>query len=272
MSWHVDLEVLHSYQAGMVDRVTAVSLEAHVTDCVDCRAAVATDDDWLERSWGAIAEWVEPGPRTLTEKVLVWAGVPSHLARVIAVTPSLRPSWLLAVTLSLAFAAIASRLASQPGSLDLFLMLAPLVPVAGVAVAYGRLGDPAHEITIASPMDPLHLMLIRTASVTGSALVSSLILDGVVPSTRGTGLWILPALALTLATLALGTRLSMWIASAVSAGMWVMLVGVFLVRSDERLAAVFQTEGQLTFGLVAAAAALLLFLGRDEYRRGEGTR
>lgn len=267
MSWHVDQEVLHLYRTGMVDRVTAVSLEAHVTECAECRAGVVADDDWLERSWAGIAERVEPGPPTFTERLLVWVGVPSHLARVISITPSLRPSWLLALSLSLVFAAIASRLAIQPGSLDLFLVVAPLVPVAGVAVAYGWVGDPAYEITIASPMDPLRLMLMRTVAVTGSAFVLSLVLDVVVPSARGIGLWILPALALTLATLALGTRVTMWVSSSVSAGVWVTLVGVYSVRSDQRLMGVFQTEGQLTFAVVAMTAALFLFLGRDEYRR-----
>lgn len=267
MSWHVETEVLHRYQSGDVDRVTSVSVEAHVTTCAECRDDLVVDTDWLDRSWAGIAEQVEPGERSIVERVLTWVGVPPHLARVTAVTPSLRPSWLIAVTLTLVFASLASRLV-QPGSFDLFLALAPLIPVAGVAVAYGRLGDPAHEISAATPTDPLRLLLLRVAAVTGFAVVLSIVLDVAVPSARATGVWILPALALTLVTLALGTRLAVWVAAAASSVAWVALLSVFLARPEERLMSMFGVQAQVMFLVVALIAALLFAQGRDEYRRG----
>lgn len=272
MSWHVDHEVLHEYQTGTIDRVTAVSIEAHVTECADCRRALLVDEDWMERSWTGIADRVEPGSATLVERVLTWVGVPAHLARVMSVTPSLRPSWLIAVALTLAFAAVASRVAVQPGSVDLFLVLAPLIPVAGVAVAYGRLGDPAHEMTTAAPIDPFRLMLLRAAAVTGFAFFVSLTLDVVIGSGRGTGLWILPALALTLSTLALGAYLAMWVAATTSTSVWLALVGMFLFQADDRVMAVFGMGAQIAFMLVALVGTLILVQRRDVYRRGEGTR
>lgn len=272
MSWHVDHEVLHEYQTGTVDRVTAVSIEAHVTECADCRRVLLVDEDWLEQSWAGIADRVEPGSATLVELALTWVGMPAHLARVVSVTPSLRPSWLIAVALTLAFAAVASRVAVQPGSVDPFLVLAPLIPVAGVAVAYGRLGDPAYEMTTATPIDPFRLMLLRAAAVTGFAFVVSLILDLVMGSGRETGLWILPALALTLSTLALGGYFAMWVAAAASASVWLALVGIFLAQADDRVMAVFGMEAQLVFILVAFVGTWILVQRRDVYRRGEGTR
>lgn len=268
MSWHVDQDLLWRYQTGALERVSAASLEAHVTGCADCRADLVVDSNWLQQSWTGVADRVEPAAPTVVERVLGWLGVPSHLARVMSVTPSLRPSWLLAVTLTLIFAAVASRM-GPPGSFDLFLALAPLVPVAGVAVAYGRVGDPAHEMTTATPIDSLRLLLLRTAAVTGFALVVSLILDVALSSGRGTGLWILPTLALTFTTLALGTRLTMWLAAAVSTGAWVGLITLVLARPQGMLTPVFDARAQVMFVVVAAVAALVFVHERDGFRRGE---
>jgi len=268
MTWHVDQDVLQRYQIGTLDRVAAASFEAHVTSCRECRSMFAVDSDWLDASWRRIADRVQPSEATVVERVLRWVGVPQHLARVVSVTPSLRPSWLIGVTLTLVFAGVASQVA-LPGSIDLFLAVAPLVPVAGVAVAYGRAGDPAHEITIATPIDPLRLLLLRAAAVTAFALVLSLILDVVFSSTPGTGLWVLPALALTLVTLALGTHLTMWVAGAVSAGAWVFLLTLFRVRPEGSLDVVFGTSSQVVFALAALLAAIVFLHDRDAYRRGE---
>lgn len=268
MSWHVDREVLSRYQAGTVDRVAAASLEAHVTECQQCRAALDVDSDWLERSWSAIADRVEPSATTGIERILIWVGVPAHLARVITVTPSLRPSWLIAVSLSLAFAGFASLLV-QPGSFDLFLALAPLVPVAGVAVAYGRLADPAHEMSATTPIDPLRLLLLRVAAVTGFTFVLTLMVDLIFAASRVTGLWILPSLSLTLVTLALGTRLTMWVAAGISAGAWVTLLVGFLVRPDGNAGPLFEFGAQLGFMGVAVLAAIVFAREMDVYRRGE---
>jgi hypothetical protein len=268
MSWHVDQDVLRRYQTGGIERATAASLEAHITACADCRADLMVDSDWLKQSWTGIADRVEPAEPTVVERVLGWLGVPSHVARVMSVTPSLRPSWLIAVTLTLVFAGFVSQVA-PPGSFDLFLAIAPLVPVAGVAVAYGRAGDPAHEITAATPIDTLRLLLLRAAAVTGFALVLSLVLDVAFFSERGTGLWILPALALTSTTLALGTHMTMWLSGAFSAGAWVALLSLFLARPQGRLTPVFDVSAQVMFVIVAAVAVLVFVHERDVYRRGE---
>lgn len=268
MSWHVDQDVLQRYQVGTIDRVAAASLEAHVTSCGECRSNLTVDSDWIDASWRGIADRVQPADSTLVERVLRLVGVPQHLARVVSITPSLRPSWLIAVTLTLVFAGAASQVA-LPGSFDLFLAVAPLVPVAGVAVAYGRVGDPAHEITAATPIDPLRLLLLRAAAVTGFTFVLSLLLDVVFSSARGTGLWVLPALALTLTTLALGAHLTMWVGGAISAGAWISLLALFRLRPERSLDVVFGANAQLLFVVGALLAALVLLRDRDAYRRGE---
>jgi hypothetical protein len=268
MTWHVDQDVLDRYQFGTLDRVASASLEAHVTSCGQCRSMIAFDSAWVYESWRRIADRVQPSETSVVERVLCWVGVPPHLARVVSVTPSLRPAWLLGVAFTLAFAGIVSQVA-VPGSIDLFLAVAPLVPVAGVAVAYGRVGDTAHEITAATPVDPILLLLLRTAAVTVFAFVLSLIFDVVFSATRETGLWILPALALTLGTLALGAHVSMWLAGVTSAGVWVLLLAVFGVRPEGSLDVVFSGSAQVGFAAVAFMAGIVFLHDRDAYRRGE---
>lgn len=268
MSWHIDQEVLDRYQSGVADRITAASIEAHLTACAECRGRVPVEADWLEQSWTRIADLVEPGDRLPVERFLTFLGVPAHLARVMAVTPSLRPSWLIAVALTLLFAAVVSRVNPSP-AFDLFVVLAPLVPVAGVAVAYGRIGDPAHEITVATPVDPLRLLLLRAAIVTGFALVVALGIDLGMPSSHVTGLWILPALALTLSTLAIGAHLRMWLAAATSAFAWLVTATLFTFENEGNLVSALTSQIQFAFVAVAMAAIFVLLRNGDAYRRGE---
>ena len=47
----------------------------------------------------------------------------------------------------------------------LFLLVAPLLPLAGVAAAYGPLVDPAYELALAAPLGSLRLLLLRAVAV-----------------------------------------------------------------------------------------------------------
>ena len=82
-------------------------------------------------------------------------------ARLLAATPSLSASWLGSVAAAAFLAALAAD--SSPRALFAFLTVAPMLPVAGVAAAYGRDADPAHEIAVASPYSMLRLLLLRSA-------------------------------------------------------------------------------------------------------------
>ncbi|MGC2239457.1 MAG: zf-HC2 domain-containing protein, partial [Acidimicrobiia bacterium] len=165
MSWHVDVETLTRYQAGSIDRVAATSVEAHVTDCAECRSSVVVEDQWLDRSWTRIADRVEPSRPALVERLLTRAGVPTHWARLAAASPTLRVSFIIAVALVIGFAAVASGSTPDGGSYRVFLAIAPVVPVMGVAFAYGRLVDPAFELTMSAPIDSLRLLLLRASIV-----------------------------------------------------------------------------------------------------------
>jgi hypothetical protein len=143
-------------------------------------------------------------------------GLSEHLARLLAVTPSLSPSWLGALVLTLAFAVVAAH--QIPRGALFFVLLAPLLPVAGVAAAYGPAIDPSHEIGLASPMSSFRILLIRSTAV----LLTTFTLVGIfglaLPGVGWTAAaWLLPGLALTLSSLALSTWVPpLWAAGVVS--------------------------------------------------------
>ena len=68
------------------------------------------------------------------ERALLALRCPEPTARLVAATPALRWAWCAAVAVVLLFAASAGAEQWQPGDqLAVFLALAPLVPVVGVA-------------------------------------------------------------------------------------------------------------------------------------------
>ena len=111
MSWHAEPELLESYARGTVDEASAFSLEAHLVACAACRRHTASlvERERLERVWEEIQELVDAPRRGPVERVLVRLGVPDHVARLLAATPSLSLSWFLAVSLGLAFAVLAAH-------------------------------------------------------------------------------------------------------------------------------------------------------------------
>lgn len=265
MNWHVDESMIDRYLAGFLDRAAASSVEAHVTACDSCRVLVTADEARLSRSWHRIVERVEPGERRLVERVLSRLGVPGHVARLVAVSPAMRASFVLAVVLGMGFAVAAAG--SDPGSgrFRWFLLVAPLVPVGGVAFAYGRFVDPVHEVTLAAPIDSFRLVLLRAATVLAVAMPVGLAAWPLVPAPAALGVsaWLVPGLALTLATLSLASRLEPWIAGAVIALAWVGFWQLASVNDIEPYGAAAQAAA----AVVAVAAGLVLVVWRDRFDR-----
>jgi hypothetical protein len=96
----------------------------------------------------------------VAERLLVRLGVADHTARLLAATPALRGSWLLAVAVTLAFAVLAAWARPGPDAILAFLCVAPLLPLAGIAVAYGPGIDPTYEIGLAAPLRSFRLLLL----------------------------------------------------------------------------------------------------------------
>ena len=71
-------------------------------------------------------------------------GISVETARLVVSVPAMQGAWLLALICATGFAALATTVDDVLG-LTTFLVIAPLVPLAGVAASFGGEADPAHE-------------------------------------------------------------------------------------------------------------------------------
>src|SRR5262245_12501095 len=223
-AWHVDEQVLEAYRDGRLDAVGGWSVEAHLTSCAACRlhARALVDPARLRRLRATLIETVDVPRAGVVERLLVRLGVADHTARLLAATPALRGSWVLAVAATLAFAVAAARVYAGPDANLAFLCVAPLLPLAGIAAAYGPGVDPTYEIGLAAPMRSFHLLLLRAAAVLGTALPLAAVASLALPELGwGAAGWLLPSLGLTACGLALATALEPLRAIGATAGAWV---------------------------------------------------
>jgi hypothetical protein len=265
--WHVPEPVLRRYADGGLDAARTWSVEVHLPGCATCRgrAADLVDPDHLRRLWREVEDAVDgPAPGVL-ERVLVRLGVTAHTARLLAATPSLRGSWLLSVVFALGFGVSTAYALDGPGRSLLFLTLAPLLPLAGVAVAYGPGVDPTYEIGLAAPLNGVRLLLVRVAAVLATTMpvitVASLLLPDIGIWAAG---WLLPALALALVALVLGSFVPTAAAAAGVAAAW-LGVALITVHPGTGAALPFSAAGQAGCAALAAAAAAGLALRRRRF-------
>ena len=272
MSWHVPIDALRGYERGAVNPTEQLSIEAHLTSCVSCRSDLAglVDGGVLRRTWAAIeAETSAPTPG-LIERLLLAIGISDHSARLVAATPSLRRSWLLAVGAVLAVAVLVAN--GAEGGYLFFLAIAPLLPIAGIAAAYGPGIDPTYEIGIAAPMRSYRLLLIRATAVLASTIVLAGIAALFLPALDWrAAAWLLPALALATACLALATVVQPLRAAVIVAGVWLAIVaGAAMVTPAETAAqAVFGEQLQLAVVVVGIGSGLALMARREQLEIGE---
>lgn len=261
--WHADPAVLSRYATGSLGGSAAASVEAHLLTCARCRGAVtpAVDPARLTSVWTGVLDRVDAPRCTPVERLLVRLGMAEGAARLVAAAPSLTVSWLGALTAVLLFAALAAD-AGGRGVL-FFLAVAPVLPVAGVAVAYGREVDPTYEVGLAAPYSTFRLLLLRS----GAVVVATMLLVGVAAVLLPidgwlAAAWLLPSLALTAGTLAVSTRMAPgWAAGGLVAA-WLLAV-VTAFRSTGSPYAAFGTSGQLVcLLLLALSLAVLVHRGR----------
>lgn len=272
-TWHVPNEQLDDYRSGRLDPVRVMSVEAHLNGCHQCRAALPADRVWLAQQWQRLVPAVAHPRLTLIERVLRRCGMPEHLARLLAATPTLSRAWLTAVAAVLGFALLfgyASHDAvSEPARLLPFLLLAPVLPLAGIAFAYGPRVDPAYEMLAATPVAGARLVLTRAIAVLVAALVPAGLATPLLPGPPLLGAaWLLPALALTAGTLALATRLSAPLAAGGLAAAWLVAVILLAALSGEQLRA-FAPAAQLAYLGGATFLALVAYLRRHHLDPGE---
>jgi len=266
--WHVPDDMLLRFSAspGEVDDVTAASIEQHLTACRSCQSslAAASPGSELDAIWVEVEDRVDRAGVGFTERLLRRLGVESGPVRLIAATPALRIGALGAIGLIVAAVVLVSR-ATDVG--EAFLVLAPVVATALVAFSFAPGVDPAGECGLATPVFGFGLVMRRAAAVEFLALlvlaVGSLFIP--IDGPRALG-WLLPALALSLGTLAGSVR---WSAPQAAAGLtmgWAALLVLAYVAEEGRDLAesvVFDPSGQLVFGLMAAGAGVVMVLNRQ---------
>jgi len=275
MTWHVSEEDLRAYAQGELAPPVLWAADTHLGACARCRAVLAGvgDPAALDAGWERLdAELDAPRPG-LFESLLVRTGVPDHIARLLAATPVLRGSWLGAVLAVLGTTVWVSNALRTTDSPTLFLALAPLLPLAGVALSFGPVLDPTYEMAVVAPLHGFRLLMIRTVAV----LVAGLGLNGLATlALPGFGLralaWLLPALALTTTGLALTPRLGPVRAPSLVGGAWIalLLAARGAGPAGDGALAPFTAPGQAVAAAVAALAAVLLFAGRDGFDRFQG--
>jgi hypothetical protein len=201
----------------------------------------------------------------------------------------LRVPWLIAVlTASTAGVALAEA-AHIKSAFTLLLLTAPLLPLLCVAASYDGKADPFAEVTRTTPAGGLRILLMRTGQVLG---LSVPLLTGAafVLSPHGSNLapagWLLPCLALTLATLVINSYLGSRLAAMITSGGWLLAIAVvaqpilkrlkggsmkpwevFIKALPEIAANVIGSGTAVLYGIVATVCAELLVLRRHAFDR-----
>ncbi|HZM78808.1 MAG TPA: hypothetical protein VFC19_24025 [Candidatus Limnocylindrales bacterium] len=257
---HVSDTVLSRYAAldpGLEpDGVWAI--EAHLERCGGCRARLRTmsspeDSAFLAgvRHQVAAAIAVSPRmPRRARLGVSLWSRplLPRVGMTVLVV--------LVALGLDVADSAAAQRFPS------LVLLLAPVAPLLGVAAAWTRGLDPAHELVVASPRAGLYLVLRRTLTVL-AVVIPVLAAAGWAAGTSPAR-WLLPSLAFTLGALALGSVVGVHRAAVGLAAIWAAaVVAPSLVSA--RLPLALEPASRPAWIGLSIVVAVLLVLRRNAF-------
>ena len=274
MTWHVDTTLLDRYESDALPPSGMASVEMHVTSCESCRGQVAgrADDAARARVKQALDERLDTPPAGRTERLLRLVGLGEADARIVGATLSLNWSWIAACVLSLAFVVLAATVGSQGAGLAAFLVAAPLVPLVGVALAYGPRVDPTFEIATAATLPGARIVMLRTIAVTAPAIPAIAALSVFLPAGPLAFVWLLPALGLAAASLALGTLMDLPKAAAGLGALWLLGAGMDLADAPRATAegfvrgfAAFHPSGQLLFASLGAVSLLLVALRRAEF-------
>ncbi|RDG38903.1 zf-HC2 domain-containing protein [Streptomyces corynorhini] len=142
------------------------------------------------------------------------------------------------------------------------LLLAPILPVFGVAASWSRGLDPAYELTASAPRAGLHLVLRRTASVL--AVVVPVLLVGGWATGVTAGLWLLPCLAFTSTALALGSVIGVSRAAVALVSVWAAVILAPAVATS-RVPSALRLDGAPVWGLILALGIGVVWARRSAY-------
>ncbi|MER6698566.1 zf-HC2 domain-containing protein [Streptomyces fimicarius] len=217
---HPSDRLVSSYAHGDTDLPADAlwAVEAHLEQCAPCRrrlAGAAAEVPAVTALLTAVRSDLEPALDRSTP-------APRRRRRPTAwATPVMGP-WLAMVIGVSVVAVLLDRTAGWTSGAPPVLLLAPVLPLAGVAAAWSRGLDPAFELTAVTPRAGLSLLLRRTATVLAVILPVHLVaglLTGVALAQ-----WLLPSLALTATALALGGVIGVGRATVALGALWTVAV------------------------------------------------
>src|SRR6478735_7241765 len=233
-TWHVDEATLRAYVDGHPLSVVGASVESHLLGCPDCRDHLGElmPRATVDRAWTAIRAHVEAPGSSVAERVITWCGVRGESARLLVAVPAFRGAWLLGMFVVTLFAGLAALLAGEFG-LTLFLVVAPLAPVAGVAASFGGDADPCHELVTVTPYSAVRMLLLRTTGVLVTSLPLTVLAGLALPGPAWVGVaWLTPAAAGVALTLLLSPVLGSTATAAMLSACWSTAV-VFATRLND---------------------------------------
>jgi hypothetical protein len=257
--WHVDGELIDQFvRNDPLDHVTAASIEQHVATCLRCQQRVSerTSPDVLDQIWSKVVDDVDRSESGRLDRWLVRVGVEPGPARLLAATAGLRAAAVGAVAIVVAVIVWASRAADAEG---VFLALSPVVPTGLVAISFVVSADPAGECGLATPAFGLPLLLRRAFAVQVLALAVIGAGSLFVPYDGARAVaWLLPAMALSAATVAAGSRWPTMHSAAVLLALWFGSLAIGEVAGGRRGGAPFADAP--VFGMAGQLAALTVLV------------
>lgn len=271
-AWHAGSDLLAAYVRGNASRTRAASVEAHLLGCAACRTVVAslTAPQRLERNLAAVTDRIDLERTSRVERFVRRLGVPQHLAKLVAAGPAERVSWLTGIAVAVLVALALDSFDGSEVSMFVFLVAAPILPLAGVTSSISFRSDPLGELVTSTPTTAMKVFLMRSATVLAPTIVVVAAASVLVPGLGAQpGLWLLPSLGLTTTALALGSVLSLRTVTWVLGGGWVAAAAA-ATRGAPRADlvgsfAAFQPDGQLVLLAVSIVAAVVVVRRRDTF-------
>jgi hypothetical protein len=269
-SWHAGPELLAAYASGSLDAVNGASVEQHLMRCTACRAAIRShvDPHPLERAWAGVRDAVETTSQPMPIRLARRLGLPEPASVLLAATASLRTAWLAGAFVAIGFATLAVSVAGGRYAIAPFLLVAPMVPVLGVAAAYGPHQDPLESLIITAPYGRTRLILVRTLAVLVSVLPFTALLGLMLPGPPWlAAAWLGPALGLVPMLLALSSFVGPRAGASILTIAW---SGVVLLSAREMSSTWLVESGQQVayLGLALVAALVLVVRSRRDRQIG----
>ncbi|GIJ09031.1 zf-HC2 domain-containing protein [Micromonospora andamanensis] len=259
---HPTMSQIERYAAGDpgLDEPSVWAIEVHLEGCADCRARLAGATTADTRS---LIERVAMG----LDREIAAMPVPAGRSRPWSVlrhrwyVGTLAP-WLVMTATVLASAVLLGELwAGRP---SLVLLIAPLAPLPGVAVAWHRRADPAWELIAATPAAGLTALLRRTAAVL-AFVIPALAVAGA-RTGASLALMLLPCLTFTAATLLLGTLVGVRRAAIGLIAIWTLVV-IAPSLAAARLPVVLAADSAGSWALATVLLTVMALLRVNGFRR-----